>query len=137
MWLSPMGGGDAPFPSGDATHFGNFIKYPTGIFPFDNMEFLSAVVLAVVLIAGGGATGAVMMSDGEFWDGHYGMMGGGMMGGYGEGYEDCPYHDEGAEDCYAESGEHAEECEEHEEHYEDCPYHDGDGRGARRGGDCC
>ncbi len=101
------------------------------------MEFVSAIVLAAVLIAGGGATGAIMLSDGDLWDGHHGMMGGGyggMMGGHGEGYEDCPYHEEGNEECHDEDGEYPEECE---EHYEDCPYHDGDGRGARRGGDCC
>lgn len=131
---TPPAGGDAPFPSGGATYFGNALKYHPREYPCDHMEFLSAVALALVLIAGGGATGAAMLSDGDIWDGHSGMMGGGMMGGYGEGYEDCPYHDEGAEDCHAEVGEHTEECE---EHYEDCPYHDGGGRGARRGGDCC
>jgi hypothetical protein len=98
------------------------------------MEFASAIVLAVVLIAGGGATGAVMLSDGDLWDGHHGMMGGygGMMGG--DGYEDCPYHEDGHEECYAEDGETPEECE---EHFEDCPYHDDVARGAQRGGGCC
>jgi hypothetical protein len=99
------------------------------------MEFTSAIVMAVLLIAGGGATGAVMLSDGGLWDGHHGMMGsgtGGMMGGYGEGLEDCPYH--GNEECYAEDGEYPEECE---EHYEDCPYHEGLDRTAQRGGGCC
>jgi len=113
--------------------------YPLRESIIDIMEFVSALVLALVLVAGGGATGAVMLSDGDMWNGHQGMMGGGMMGGgmmggYGEGYEDCPYHEEGLEECYAEDGGYPEECE---EHYEDCPYHDDVGRDARRGGDCC
>jgi len=100
------------------------------------MEFVSAVALAIVLIAGGCAAGAVMLSDGDLWDGHQGMMGGssGMMGSYGEGYEECAYHGEGHEECFALDGEYPAECE---EHYEDCPYHDDVGRDAYRGSGCC
>ncbi len=96
------------------------------------MEGASAIVLALILLAGGGATGAAMMS-GDLGEGHWGMMGGhgGMMG---DGYEDCPYHDGDGQECYAEDGAYPEECE---EHFEDCPYHDEVAREEYRGGGCC
>jgi len=96
------------------------------------MEGASAIFLAMVLLAGGGATGAVMMSE-DVDMGHWGMMGGhhGVMG---EGSEDCPYHDGDHEECYGEDGTYPEECE---EHYEDCPYHDDAGVEETRGAGCC
>ena len=96
------------------------------------MEGASAIVLAMVLLAGGGATGAVMMSE-DVDLGSWGMMGGhhAMMG---DGSDDCPYHDGDHEECYTEDGTYPEECE---EHYEDCPYHDDAGVYEARGAGCC
>lgn len=87
------------------------------------MEGVSSLFIALVLLAGGGATGAIMMSDGV---GDWDMMGGqgGMMGG---GYEDCPYHDGDGQECYADEGAFPE----------DCPYHDEAPREEYRGGGCC
>lgn len=92
----------------------------------DNMEGASVIALSLVLLAGGGATGAFMMGDGGMM-GHHGMMGG-------DGHE-CPYADgDHYEECQRDDGGYPEECEEHS--YEDCPYH-GEGDYARRGGSCC
>jgi hypothetical protein len=95
------------------------------------MEAGSAIALAIVLLAGGGSAGALMMTDGMDWA-HNGMMGngGGMMGG---DDQDCPYHeDSDAGECFRGADVDPEECEEHSA--EDCPY-GGDG-GYRRSG-CC
>ena len=91
------------------------------------MEGFTAIAFALVLAVGGGATGAVMMSDGGDWmGGHHGMMGGDP--------DDCPYHDgDHPEECHEEWGEHPEECEEHSE--EDCPY--ASNEGSRQRGGCC
>ncbi|NIP35423.1 MAG: hypothetical protein GWN18_10730 [Thermoplasmata archaeon] len=97
------------------------------------MEAGSAIVLAFVLLAGGGTAGAVMMTDAGDWTGH-GMMGNGpgMMGG---DYEECPYHDGyGRGECFRGADVDPEECEEHA--YEECPY-SGDEGYQRGGGGCC
>ena len=56
------------------------------------MEAGSAIALAIVLLAGGGTAGAVMMTDAGDWADH-GMMGigHGMMG---DDHEECPYHED-------------------------------------------
>ena len=96
------------------------------------MEAGSAIALAIVLLAGGGTAGAVMMTDAGDWAGQ-GMMGNGrgMMGG---DYEECPYHEdyEGGE-CFRGGDVPPGECEENSA--EDCPYNED--AGYRRGGGCC
>lgn len=98
----------------------------------DHMEIASAIILASILLVGGGATGALVVADGQDW---MGFHHGGMMGSHGDGYEDCPGYDgDHLEDCHEGGADHPEECEEHYE--EDCPYHD-EGGHRSRGGDCC
>jgi hypothetical protein len=96
------------------------------------MEAGSAIVLALVLLAGGGAAGAAVMSDVGDWTGQ-GMMGDGrgMMDG---DHDDCPYHEDvdGGE-CARNVDVDVEECD--GASAEDCPYEDGGGY--RRGGGCC
>ncbi len=88
------------------------------------MEGTSAIVLALVLLAGGGATGAALMTDAGDW------MGNGMMAG---DYGECPYQSSDDAPCFRGVEDVPEECEEHS--LEDCPYHE-EGQYQRRGG-CC
>lgn len=98
------------------------------------MEAGSAIALAIVLLAGGGSAGAIMMTDGVEWA-HHGMMGygGGMMGG--GDVQDCPYEDGDADQCFRGADGGAEDCQELSDG--DCPYYDEadcDGGGCGGGG---
>ena len=79
------------------------------------MEAGSAIVLAIVLLAGGGAAGAAMLTEVGQWHGN------GMMGG---DYEDCPCRD-GGDECPRGAEVDPEECDQYEAG--DCPYHDDGG----------
>lgn len=95
------------------------------------MEGATAIALAILVLAGGGATGAALMTDAGDWMGHGMMMGGqhGMMDG---DAADCPYHDSSDAPCFRGADQVPAECEEHS--LEDCPYHDGS---ASSGDGCC
>jgi hypothetical protein len=95
------------------------------------MEGASAIALALIILAGGGVTGAALMTDAGDWMGH-GMMGDGR-GMMGADHDECPYQDSGDAPCFRGADQMPEECEEHS--LEDCPYHE-EGEVQRRGG-CC
>jgi hypothetical protein len=92
------------------------------------MEGGTAIALAMIVLAGGGATGAVMMGDDFGW---MGGQHGDMMGL--ERSEPLPY---GGEDgsCYLERGEGYEGCD---EGYEECELEEGTGYEQGGGGCCC